>query len=139
MSPTPTLGGIGISAGLAAGLLAAPVPAVWSRALLVALAILLVLVGWAVTITLMFGDLTNLGGAFDAIVIVLQIATIVVFFGGEVAHDRAADSATAQYHDSQDDSSTRSLQAGLRISPDLPTCARGRCWLVTVHTFGADT
>ena len=41
-SPTPTLGGIGISAGLAAGLLAAPVPAVWSRALLVALAILLV-------------------------------------------------------------------------------------------------
>ena len=47
-----------------------------------AVAILLVLVGWAVTITLMFGDLTNLGGAFDAIVILLQIATVVVFFGG---------------------------------------------------------
>ena len=46
------------------------------------MAILLVLVGWAVTITLMFGDLTNLGGAFDAIVILLQIAAVVVFFGG---------------------------------------------------------
>ncbi|MBX7483466.1 beta-lactamase family protein [Qipengyuania sp. 6D47A] len=46
-----------------------------------ALAILLMLVGWAVTITLMFGDLTNLGGAFDTIVIILQLATVVVFFG----------------------------------------------------------
>lgn len=41
-SPTPTLGGVGISAGLAAGLLAAPVPGAWVRALLVALVILLV-------------------------------------------------------------------------------------------------
>ncbi|HJP34159.1 MAG TPA: glycosyltransferase family 4 protein [Candidatus Latescibacteria bacterium] len=40
--PTPTAGGIGISAGMAAGLLLAPVPVAWRQALLVALAILLV-------------------------------------------------------------------------------------------------
>ena len=44
-------------------------------------AVLAILVGWAVVITLMFGDLTNLGGAFDAIVIVLQLATVIVLFG----------------------------------------------------------
>ena len=44
-SPTPTLGGVGISVGLAAGLLAAPVPGAWIRALLVPLAIPLVSVG----------------------------------------------------------------------------------------------
>ena len=49
---------------------------------LTALLMVLVLVGWAVVITLMFGDLTNLGGAFDAIVIVLQVLTLVVFIGG---------------------------------------------------------
>ena len=47
-----------------------------------ALAILLVLVGWAVAITLMFGDLTNLGGAFDAIIVVLQLLSWIVFLGG---------------------------------------------------------
>jgi len=47
-----------------------------------ALAILLVLVGWATTITLMFGDLTNLGGAFDAIIVVMQVLTFLVLFGG---------------------------------------------------------
>jgi CubicO group peptidase (beta-lactamase class C family) len=47
-----------------------------------ALAILLVLVGWATTITLMFGDLTNLGGAFDTIIIIMQILTFLVLFGG---------------------------------------------------------
>src|SRR3712207_6823365 len=41
--------------------------------------ILLVLVAWGVTITLMFADLTNLGGAFDAIVLTLQILSFVVF------------------------------------------------------------
>lgn len=45
-------------------------------------AILLALLAWGVVITLMFGDLTNLGGAFDTIVIILQLATILIFFGG---------------------------------------------------------
>ena len=40
-SPTPTLGGIGISVGIAAGLFAAPVPAEFRLALLLALAVLL--------------------------------------------------------------------------------------------------
>ena len=47
-----------------------------------ALAILLVLVGWATVVTLMFGDLTNLGGAFDTIIVGLQILTFIVFLGG---------------------------------------------------------
>ena len=49
---------------------------------LFALLMVLVLVGWGVLITLMFGDLTNLGGAFDAITVVLQVLTLVVFIGG---------------------------------------------------------
>lgn len=49
---------------------------------LFALLIVLVLVGWGVLITMMFADLTNLGGAFDAITIVLQILTLVIFIGG---------------------------------------------------------
>ena len=44
--------------------------------------ILLILVGWATVVTLMFGDLTNLGGAFDVIIVVLQILTFIVFLGG---------------------------------------------------------
>lgn len=48
---------------------------------LAALLVLLVLAGWATTITLMFGDLTNLGGAFDTIIVILQILTWLVFFG----------------------------------------------------------
>lgn len=47
-----------------------------------ALAILLVLGGWMFAITAMFGDLTNLGGAFDAIIIALQLLSFVVFLGG---------------------------------------------------------
>jgi UDP-N-acetylmuramyl pentapeptide phosphotransferase/UDP-N-acetylglucosamine-1-phosphate transferase len=43
-APTPTMGGIGISVGIAAGLLTAPVPAQLRIALLLALAILLVAV-----------------------------------------------------------------------------------------------
>ena len=49
---------------------------------LFALLMVLVLVGWGVLITMMFADLTNLGGAFDAITIVLQVLTLVVFIGG---------------------------------------------------------
>jgi CubicO group peptidase (beta-lactamase class C family)/uncharacterized Tic20 family protein len=43
--------------------------------------ILLVLVGWAATITLMFSDLANLSGALDPLVLVLQILSFIVFFG----------------------------------------------------------
>jgi CubicO group peptidase (beta-lactamase class C family) len=44
--------------------------------------ILLILVAWATVVTLMFGDLTNLGGAFDAIIVILQLLTFIVFLGG---------------------------------------------------------
>lgn len=44
--------------------------------------ILLVLAGWTTTISLMFGNLANLGGAFDAIVMALQLLSFLVFFGG---------------------------------------------------------
>ena len=47
-----------------------------------ALAILLTLVAWGTVVTLMFGDLTNLGGAFDVIIVVLQVITFIVFLGG---------------------------------------------------------
>ena len=47
-----------------------------------ALLILLVLVGWAVLITAMFGDLENLGGALDTFVILLQVLSFIVLFGG---------------------------------------------------------
>lgn len=50
-----------------------------------ALGILLVLVGWAVTIQMMFGDLTNLGGAFDVIIVILQVLTFLLLFGGLAA------------------------------------------------------
>ncbi len=52
----------------------------WSR--IAAVAILTVLLGWAVAITMLFEDLTNLSAAFDAILILLQLLSIVVFFGG---------------------------------------------------------
>jgi UDP-N-acetylmuramyl pentapeptide phosphotransferase/UDP-N-acetylglucosamine-1-phosphate transferase len=42
--PTPTMGGIGISAGVAGGLLTAPVPSEWSHALLAVLGLLLLAV-----------------------------------------------------------------------------------------------
>ena len=45
-------------------------------------AILLVLVGWGTAITLMFADLNNLGGAFDVIIVVLQVLTFIFFIGG---------------------------------------------------------
>lgn len=47
-----------------------------------ALAMLLLLVGWAVLITLMFGDLENLGGALDWLTVVLQVLTFIVLLGG---------------------------------------------------------
>ena len=47
-----------------------------------ALSILLILVGWAVLISMMFGDLENLGGALDPFLLVLQVLSFVVFFGG---------------------------------------------------------
>jgi CubicO group peptidase (beta-lactamase class C family) len=48
---------------------------------LAALLILLVLVGWATTLSMLFSDLTRLGGAFDAIILTLQVLTFLVFFG----------------------------------------------------------
>jgi CubicO group peptidase (beta-lactamase class C family)/uncharacterized Tic20 family protein len=47
-----------------------------------ALLILLVFVGWGTLITLLFADLANLGGAFDSFILLLQILTFIVFFGG---------------------------------------------------------
>ena len=44
--------------------------------------ILLILGTWMTVVTLMFGDLTNLGGAFDTIIIVVQILTFIAFLGG---------------------------------------------------------
>ena len=49
---------------------------------LAAWAILLVLIGWAVTVSMMFSDLENLGGAFDPIILVMQVLSFIVFFGG---------------------------------------------------------
>jgi len=46
---------------------------------------LLILVAWGTVVTLMFGDLTNLGGAFDVIIVVVQILTFIVFLGGLAA------------------------------------------------------
>ncbi|AKM11879.1 serine hydrolase domain-containing protein [Croceicoccus naphthovorans] len=45
-------------------------------------AIVLVLIGWAVAITLMFDDLSNLGGGFDMVVLALQVLSFVAFLGG---------------------------------------------------------
>jgi CubicO group peptidase (beta-lactamase class C family)/uncharacterized Tic20 family protein len=50
-----------------------------------ALLILLVLAGWATVITLLFSDLSNLGGAFDPLIVLLQILSFLVFFGGLAA------------------------------------------------------
>ena len=47
-----------------------------------ALSILLVLVGWVVLVSLMFGDLENLGGALDSFLLIVQVLTFVIFFGG---------------------------------------------------------
>ena len=47
-----------------------------------ALSILLILVGWVVLISLMFGDLENLGGALDSFLLIVQVLTFVIFFGG---------------------------------------------------------
>jgi hypothetical protein len=46
-----------------------------------ALLILLILGGWAALITMMFGDLENLGGGLDPLVIILQVLSFVVLFG----------------------------------------------------------
>jgi hypothetical protein len=47
-----------------------------------ALLIILVLAGWATLISLLFGDLSNLAGAFDPFTIALQVLSFLVFFGG---------------------------------------------------------
>ena len=47
-----------------------------------ALLILLVLVGWATIITMLFSDLSNLAGAFDPLILLIQVLTFIVFFGG---------------------------------------------------------
>ncbi|MGZ8345724.1 MAG: serine hydrolase domain-containing protein [Allosphingosinicella sp.] len=47
-----------------------------------ALAIVLVIAGWATTITMLFSDLNNLGGAFDGIILTLQVLSFIIFFGG---------------------------------------------------------
>ncbi|WP_246448797.1 serine hydrolase domain-containing protein [Sphingomonas sabuli] len=47
-----------------------------------AVAILLVLVGWAALITVMFGELENTGGNLDTLVIIVQLLTFVAFLGG---------------------------------------------------------
>lgn len=47
-----------------------------------ALLILLVLAGWATLISLLFADLANLAGAFDPMILTLQVLTFLVFFGG---------------------------------------------------------
>ncbi len=47
-----------------------------------ALLILLVLAGWATVVSLLFADLSNLAGAFDPMILTLQVLTFVVFFGG---------------------------------------------------------
>ncbi|MGZ8337363.1 MAG: serine hydrolase domain-containing protein [Allosphingosinicella sp.] len=47
-----------------------------------ALAIVLVIAGWATTITMLFSDLNNLGGAFDGVILTLQVLSFIIFFGG---------------------------------------------------------
>lgn len=47
-----------------------------------ALAMLLLLVGWLGLVTMMFSDLENLGGALDPMIVVLQLLSFVVLFGG---------------------------------------------------------
>ncbi|PSJ38616.1 serine hydrolase [Sphingomonas deserti] len=49
---------------------------------LAALLILASLVGWAIAITMMMGDIANLSAAFDPLIWFLQILTIVAFIGG---------------------------------------------------------
>ena len=45
---------------------------------------LLVLVGWAILVTLLFKDLENLAGSFDSWLWLLQIAGLIVFVGAVV-------------------------------------------------------
>lgn len=47
-----------------------------------ALLILLVLAGWATLVTMLFSDLSNLAGAFDPFLVLLQILSFVAFLGG---------------------------------------------------------
>lgn len=46
-----------------------------------ALLILLVLMGWATLITMLFANLTNLGPAFDPFILIMQVLSFIVFFG----------------------------------------------------------
>jgi CubicO group peptidase (beta-lactamase class C family)/uncharacterized Tic20 family protein len=43
--------------------------------------VLLVLIGWAITISLLFADIENLAGTFDALLWLLQIVGVIAFFG----------------------------------------------------------
>lgn len=52
----------------------------WSR--ISAVAILAVLIGWVVVMQSLFSDLSNLGSGFTAILIAIQLLSIVVFIGG---------------------------------------------------------
>ncbi len=47
-----------------------------------ALLMLLVMIGWATIISLLFADLSNLGGAFDPLILLIQVLTFFIFFGG---------------------------------------------------------
>ena len=47
--------------------------------------ILLVLLGWAIVISVMFGDISNLSGSFDPLLHILQLLGLLVFIGGFAA------------------------------------------------------
>jgi CubicO group peptidase (beta-lactamase class C family) len=50
-----------------------------------ALAIVLVVAGWATALSMLFGDLGNTAGALDAVILGLQVLTFVAFLGGLAA------------------------------------------------------
>lgn len=47
-----------------------------------ALAMLLLLIGWAVLITMLFSDLENLGGDLDPLILIIQFLSFIVLLGG---------------------------------------------------------
>jgi CubicO group peptidase (beta-lactamase class C family) len=50
-----------------------------------AVAILAVIIGWAIMISILSADVSNFTGGYDAVLILLQLLSIVVFFGGFAA------------------------------------------------------
>jgi CubicO group peptidase (beta-lactamase class C family) len=50
-----------------------------------ALLILMLLIGWMVTVTIMSGDVSNLSSGFDPVLYILQALGFLVFFGGLAA------------------------------------------------------